>query len=61
MTLPIAAAMTAIDAAVFIYHLGPALRDAIVAIAKALQSGDEAEARKAYEAALRTAFVARQK
>lgn len=53
--------MSAIDAAVFIYHLGPVLREAVVALVKAMQTGDDAEARKAFEAALRAAFVARQK
>lgn len=53
--------MSAIEAATFVYHLGPVLRDAVIALVKAMQTGDDAEARKAYEAALRAAFVARQK
>jgi hypothetical protein len=53
--------VSAIDAAVFIYHLVPALRETVVALVKAIQSGDDAEARKAFEAALRAGFVARQR
>jgi hypothetical protein len=41
--------------------LAPSLRTALVALIKALQSGDEAKAFEAYEAARRVAFIARQK
>jgi hypothetical protein len=44
-----------------ILKLAPALRDAVVALVKAFRSGGDAEARKAYEAARRAAFEARQR
>jgi hypothetical protein len=44
-----------------IWSLAPELRGAIVALIKALQSGDETESRRAYEAARRVAFAARQR
>lgn len=52
---------SAIKAVALVLQLGPELRDAIVALIKALQGGDEAAARRAYEAARRVAFVARQR
>jgi hypothetical protein len=52
---------TALGAAMLFMKLAPELRDAIVALIKALQDGDDDEARRAYEAARRVAFMARQK
>lgn len=51
----------ALTAASLIMRLAPELRDAIVALIKAFQGGDDEAARRAYEAAKRAAFVARQK
>lgn len=53
--------MSALAAAMLIARLAPELRAAIVALVKALQADDEAGARRAYEAARRLAFAARQK
>lgn len=44
-----------------IWPLAPEFRTAIAALIKALQSGDDEESRRAYEAARRVAFMARQK
>jgi hypothetical protein len=44
-----------------VYRLAPELRDAVVAIINALKSGDDEQARQAYEAARRVSFAARQK
>lgn len=44
-----------------VWSLAPELRAAIVALIKALQGGDDEEARRAYEAAQRAAFIARQR
>lgn len=52
---------TAIKAVALLLKLGPELRDAIVALIKALTAGDEVQARNAYEAARRAAFAARQR
>jgi hypothetical protein len=41
--------------------LTPSLRTAVAALIAALQSGDEAKAFEAYEAARRVAFLARQR
>lgn len=51
----------ALSAAALVMRLGPELRTAVVALVKALQGGDDVEARRAYEAARRAAFVARQR
>jgi hypothetical protein len=51
----------ALGAAALIMRLAPDLRDAIVALIKALQSGDDEESRRAYEAARRLSFIARQR
>jgi hypothetical protein len=40
--------------------LAPAIRDAVKAMIEAFRKGDEPSARKAYEAARRAAFDARQ-
>ncbi len=53
--------MTAIQAAMLVYRLAPVLRDAVVTLIQAIKTGDEGAARNALEAALRAAFVARQK
>jgi hypothetical protein len=53
--------VTAIKAVALVLQLGPELRNAVVALIKAIQGDDEAEARRAYEAARRAAFIARQK
>lgn len=37
------------------------LRDAVVSLVEALRGGDEEEARRAFEAARRIAFIARQR
>jgi hypothetical protein len=55
--MPISAA----SAAWLVYNLAPVLREAIVALINAIKTGDEGAARAALEAALRAAFVARQK
>ena len=52
---------SALSAVLLVARLAPELRDAVVALIKALQSGDDDEARKAYEAARRAAFAARQR
>jgi hypothetical protein len=57
MTMPISAA----SAAWLVYNLAPVLREPVVALVNAIKSSDEDAARKALEAALRAAFVARQK
>lgn len=44
-----------------IARLAPPVRDAVAAFIRALQSGDDKAAREATEAALRAAFVARQR
>jgi hypothetical protein len=43
------------------WSLAPELRGAIAALVKALQSGSAEDSRRAYEAAHRVAFAARQK
>ena len=53
--------MNAIAAAAFIMQLAPELRAAIVALVKALKNGNDDEARRAYEAARRASFAARQR
>lgn len=40
---------------------GPDLREAVAALVRALQGGDDEAARRAYEAARRAAFAARQR
>jgi hypothetical protein len=52
---------SAIRAAMLIYGLAPEIRNAVAALINALTAGDDEEARRAYEAALREAFIARQK
>ena len=52
---------SALGAAALIMRLAPDLRDAIVALINALKSGDDEEARRAYEAARHAAFIARQR
>lgn len=52
---------TLIGIALFLYKLEPELRQAIVSLVNALRAGDDEEARKAYEAARRIAFAARQR
>lgn len=44
-----------------IWSLAPELRLAVASLVKALRDGDEEEARRAYEAARRVAFIARQR
>jgi hypothetical protein len=44
-----------------VWSLAPELRAAIAALIRALQSGNDAEARLAYEAARRLAFKAKQR
>lgn len=53
--------MSALGAAALIMRLEQPVRNAIVALIKALMSGDDDEARRAYEQARRTAFIARQR
>jgi hypothetical protein len=53
--------MTWIAFARLVWTLAPELREAIVALIKALHTGDDVEARRAYEAARRVAFAAKQK
>lgn len=52
---------TAIKAALLVYQLAPELRNAAVAIIRALMADDDLAAREAYEAARRAAFIARQR
>jgi hypothetical protein len=52
---------SAIKAATLVFGLAPEIRNAIVALVNALTAGDDVEARRAYEAARRAAFIARQK
>lgn len=52
---------TALSAAMLIYRLAPELRNAIVALVQALTKGEDEAARRAYEAARRVAFSARQR
>lgn len=52
---------SALGAAALIMRLAPELRTAIVALIAAIQGDDDAAARRAYEAARRAAFAARQK
>lgn len=54
-------ASDALKVAAFVMRLGPELGRAVVALVKAVVGEDEVEARRAYEAARRAAFVARQK
>ncbi len=49
------------DLVLLIVDLAPELRDAVAALVRAFKSGDEAEARRAYEAARRVAFAGRQR
>jgi hypothetical protein len=44
-----------------IWSLAPELRMAVAALVEALRDGDEEQARRAYEAARRAAFIARQR
>jgi hypothetical protein len=53
--------VTAVQAALLVYRLAPVLRDAIVTLIQAIKSGRDVDARAALEAALRAAFVARQR
>lgn len=52
---------SALSAAALVVRLAPELRHAVVALIKALQGGDDVEARRAYEAARVAAFLARQR
>lgn len=51
----------ALSTVLLIIRLAPPVRDAVAAIVRALQAGDEKAAREATEAALRAAFIARQR
>lgn len=53
--------MSALSLFALLMKLAPELRSAISALVKALQGDDPEAARKAFEAALRIQFVARQK
>ena len=53
--------MTWLDWARLGVGLAPELRKALSELVKALRGGDDQAARRAYEAARRTAFVARQR
>lgn len=66
--IPLAAALALarVPAAVrgvvmLIAGLAPELRDAVATLVRALQGGDDDETRRAYEAAKRAAFAARQR
>lgn len=52
---------SAIQVAALVMRLAPELGRAVVALVKAVIGEDDVEARRAYEAARRAAFVARQK
>lgn len=53
--------MSVLSVIKLVLSLTPTLREAVVALVNALKNGDEEQARKAYEAARRAAFIARQK
>lgn len=53
--------MNAVAIIAAILRLAPELRDAVMALIRAVQGDDEKAAREAYEAARRAAFKARQK
>jgi hypothetical protein len=53
--------MTWLTIARIVWSLAPELQPAVVALINALKNGDEEEARRAYEAARRAAFILRQK
>jgi hypothetical protein len=57
----VSAPSSALQVAALVMRLGPELGRAIVALVRAVIGEDEVEARRAYEAARRAAFVARQK
>lgn len=49
------------DIVALLMKAGPDLVDAVAALVRALQGGDDEAARRAYEAARRAAFAARQR
>ena len=51
----------ALEAALLVGSLGPELRDAVVALIRAIRDGDDKAERRALEAARRLAFKARQR
>ena len=51
----------ALSTVLLVMRLAPPVRDAVAALARALLEGDDTKAREATEAALRAAFVARQR
>lgn len=53
--------MNPISIALLVMKLAPELRALVVALVQAFHSGDELGARRAYEAARRLAFKAKQK
>jgi 16S rRNA A1518/A1519 N6-dimethyltransferase RsmA/KsgA/DIM1 with predicted DNA glycosylase/AP lyase activity len=53
--------VSALSLFALLLKLAPEIRSAVAALVKALQSDDPDTARKAFEAALRLQFVARQK
>lgn len=52
---------TVVSTTLLIMKLGPALRDAVSELIRAIVDGDEPAERRALEAARRAAFIARQR